>query len=82
MATGDDLNRGPDVAESFGEDRQVGRIAAHVGRRLDEPIARVGRQVVLAHGVGQGVPLDAFEGSGDDVAPIDALKPASSPGPR
>ncbi len=75
VAPGDDLNRRPDLTESFSEDRQVRRIAAHVGRRLDEPIARVGRQVVLAHSVGQGVLLDAFEGSCDDVAPINASKP-------
>ena len=32
VATGDELDRSADVAESFGEDRQVGRIVAHVGR--------------------------------------------------
>ena len=73
-ATGDDLDGGCDVNESFGEDGEVRWVAAHVGRRLDEPAARVRREVVLAYRVGQGVPLDALKGRGDDVAPIDALK--------
>ena len=75
VATGDDLNRGPDVTESFGEDRQVRRIAAHVGRRLDKSIARVGRQVVLSYGLGQSCAARCLEGSGDDVASIDARNP-------
>src|SRR3984885_9476840 len=74
VATGDDLDGGCDVTESFGEDGEVRWVAAHVGRRLDEPAARVRREVVLAYRVGQGVPLDALKGRGDDVAPIDALK--------
>ena len=38
-AAGDDLNRGADGAESFGEDGQVGRVAADVRRGLDEAVA-------------------------------------------
>src|SRR5207244_5511980 len=75
-ATGDDLNRGPDVTQSFRKDRQLGGIAAHVRRRLGESIARVRAQVVLTNGLGEYVPLDAFESLGDDVASIEGPESA------
>ena len=59
--------------EAVAEDRKLRRVAAHVAHRLDEAVALVGRQVVLAHVVGQRVSLDAGgQGGSDDLPRVGA----------
>src|SRR6476661_6868727 len=73
VAAGDELNRSLDVTEPFGQDRQVSGIAADVCHRLNEAVACIRAQVVLAHGLEQGVSLDAIEGPSNDLAYIEGL---------
>ena len=70
---GDDLHRDLDLRQQMAEDGELGRIGAHVAHRLDEAVALVGGEVVLAEVVGQLVPLapGALTGPGPMNAPPD-----------
>jgi hypothetical protein len=54
-----ELTTGTDPRQQLAEDRKIGRVIAHVAHRLDEPVAVVGGEVVLADVIGKLVPLDA-----------------------
>src|SRR6266581_3436575 len=76
-AASDDLHRRPYLGQQVAQDRKLGRVGAHVAHRFDEPVALVGRQVILADRVGKRVPLDAGQRAGDDlpwVSPAEAVK--------
>jgi hypothetical protein len=59
-----------DLWEQLGEDRQLGRVGAHIAHRLDEPVALIGGEVVLSHGVRKLVALDAADRGGDDLTRV------------
>jgi hypothetical protein len=71
---GDDLHRRLYLRQQVAQYRKLGRVGAHVAHRLDHPVAFVGRQVILADGVGQRVPLDAGERAGHDLPRVSATE--------
>jgi len=71
---GDDLHRRLYLRQQVAQYRKLGRVGAHVAHRLDHPVAFVGRQVILADGVGQRVLLDAGERAGHDLPRVSATE--------
>jgi hypothetical protein len=64
---GEDLHGSLHLRQQHREGRKLGRVGAHVARRLDEAIALIGGEVVLTDVIGKLIPLDTGECAGDDL---------------
>ena len=70
MPAGDDLHRRTYLRQQVAQDGELRRVAADVAHRLDEAVALVGGEVVLADPVRKRVPLDAAQRPSDDLARV------------
>jgi hypothetical protein len=65
----DDQHRRLDRGQRVAQDRQLLRVGAHAAHRLGEALALVGREIVLAGGIREPVPLQGTDRGGHNPRP-------------